>query len=62
MTLEPLETNRMEPGKFGFRLQSPDSSDQYLISTADEIEMQLWCNAIIKQKIMIEDAINKIMF
>jgi len=61
LTLEPI-LDSLEDGRYGFRLQASDSNTKYLISTTDEIEMQLWCNSILKQKILIEEAINKIMF
>lgn len=39
-----------------------DKSKELVVSCADDIEMQMWLNAILKQKIMIEETINLISF
>jgi hypothetical protein len=68
----PLYECQMHPiivsndNRFGFELESSekvnDSHKKLMVSCGDEIETQMWLNAILKQKLMIEETINLISF
>jgi hypothetical protein len=58
---EPLES--LSDGRFGFKLLAKEGDvTEVQFSCGDEIENQQWLNAILKQKLMIEEAINLISF
>jgi len=58
-TLEPIETNA---DRYAFELASPETGKKLVLSCLDEIECQMWLNSILKQKLLIEEAINLISF
>ena len=59
--LEPLDS--VNDDRFGFKLKAPDAEVKEIeLSCGDEIENQKWLNALLKQKLMIEEAVNLISF
>jgi len=59
--MEPLDS--LEDGRYGFKLLSPDGEiTEIQLSCSDEIANHQWMNGLLKQKLMIEEAINLISF